>query len=313
MKTAIIGAARNRNGIGQFIARYFHRNKAEVAAVVGSTDKSSEAACLNLQRYGIDARSYSNFYLMVKEEKPDTVVIASPSHTHYEYVLKCIECGVKNIFCEKPFLWTGSLFDESLLSDLFSEADKKQTVIGMNSQWIFALPFYENLCGEIDRAGAKTFFMRMSPSVSGLQMLPESMPHVLSILFSVFGSGNIGEIVFEAENRLINIAFLYRTVDFKCRAKVELRTEQNQPRTLLFGFNNRIVSRELDINSYDIWFNCDNKRIRIADPLEMSVKNFIDSAETGRKPFAGKEHIVNTTRNLLEIYKTVIGYEQIET
>ena len=44
---------------------------------------------------------------MVEKEKPDAVVIASPSSTHYEYLKKCVEAGV-NVFCEKPFVWQHS-------------------------------------------------------------------------------------------------------------------------------------------------------------------------------------------------------------
>jgi hypothetical protein len=41
---------------------------------------------------------------MVAKERPAVAVIASPSSTHYEYVLKCVELGV-HVFCEKPFVW----------------------------------------------------------------------------------------------------------------------------------------------------------------------------------------------------------------
>ena len=39
MKISIIGAGRNNNGIGEYIAKYFHKNKAIVTSVLGTTKK----------------------------------------------------------------------------------------------------------------------------------------------------------------------------------------------------------------------------------------------------------------------------------
>ncbi len=91
LRVAIIGARRNRNGIGEYIAKYFHQEKANVVSVLGTSEESSRAGASALRKYGIEAASYVQFEKMVREAKPDAVVVASPSVTHHEYLTRSIE------------------------------------------------------------------------------------------------------------------------------------------------------------------------------------------------------------------------------
>jgi predicted dehydrogenase len=102
MRISIIGAGRTRNGIGEYIGKYFHQHGAEVISVPGTTEKTSLQASSALRKYGIDAHAYTDFHEMVSSEKNDVVVIAPPSSTHYDYLLKCLERGL-HIFCEKSY------------------------------------------------------------------------------------------------------------------------------------------------------------------------------------------------------------------
>jgi len=70
-----------------------------VTSVLGTSEKTSQEAAVALRKYGIDPASYTDFYRMVEQEKTDTVVIASPSWTHREYLIKCVEAEV-NIFAK---------------------------------------------------------------------------------------------------------------------------------------------------------------------------------------------------------------------
>src|SRR3990170_3808815 len=107
MKVSIIGAGRKRNGIGEYIAKYFHKNGARVTSVLGTSEETSTRAAWALKKYGMDSSPYTHFEKMVERERPDTVVIASPSTAHYDYLVKSVDLGL-NIFCEKPFIWPGN-------------------------------------------------------------------------------------------------------------------------------------------------------------------------------------------------------------
>ena len=303
MKTAIIGAGRNISGIGQYIGKYFQKNGASVISVLGTTDKTARKASSVLTQYGIDATGYTDFYSMMKRERPDVVIIASPALTHYEYLIKCVKEGV-HVFCEKPFVWQNKsdIDIKPLIEDIFEKAESKNLTIAMNSQWPFSLPYYEKLCGLIDSRKVDTFFIRLSPMVSGREMIIESVPHALSILYSVFGDGQIGNLSIEAYKEKIITKFHYIFPTGYCEVLIELVRTILQPRSFSYGFNSKIVHRVLDLDSYDISFKYSDMLLRISDPLELSVQDFISAVNDKREPLIGKAHIMRNMSLLKKIY-----------
>jgi predicted dehydrogenase len=301
MKISIIGAGRTRNGIGEYIGKYFHQQGARVTSVLGTTEKSSLQASSALRKYGIEAHSYTIFDEMVKGEKPDVVVIASPSSTHYEYLLKSIDSRL-HIFCEKPFVWDDHAGIRKRVEDIFEKAREKRITIAMNSQWPFSLDSYEAMCGKIEIPETNHFFMRMSPLSVGREMIPDSVPHPLSILYCRLGAGEIKRLNFESggEGKL-DIRFTYLFGTRACDVLIKLVHQNTQPREFSYGFNGRIVSRSLDLENYEIYFHYGNKILRIVDPLELSVKNFMEAIEKKTEPLIGAPHILNNMSLLKEI------------
>src|SRR4030042_2420499 len=162
MKVSIIGAGRARNGIGEYVGKYFHRHGGEVTSVLGTTEKTSLQACSALRKYGIEARPYTGFNEMVRIEIPEVVVIASPSSTHYEYLLKSSDLGL-NIFCEKPFIWGDLTNIPKTLQEIFNKAGEKKLTIAMNSQWSFAVHDYEKICEGVKIKNRNTFTITVAP------------------------------------------------------------------------------------------------------------------------------------------------------
>jgi predicted dehydrogenase len=301
MKIAVIGSGRKRNGIGEFIAKYLHQNGAEVACVLGSSPASASRAAANLERYGIRARSYSDLPAMLANESLDAAAVASPVETHLSYVQGCIDAGL-HIFCEKPFMSPEVERPGAVLDDLFGKAEDRSLVIAMNSQWPFCLPFYEELCGVLNPAGMERFFIRLSPIASGREMIPDSMPHALSLLYAAAGSGEIRKLSFSGDDNTLVIYFSYLTQEAEIRSTVELVREIEQPRTFSFGFNERIVRRVIDPETYTIYLTHKSKTIKITDPLELSVLDFLHAVRSDREPAVGSEHIRKTASLLAEIY-----------
>ncbi|MBT8351395.1 MAG: Gfo/Idh/MocA family oxidoreductase [Deltaproteobacteria bacterium] len=300
MKVSIIGAGRNNNGVGEFIAKYFHQNKADVISVLGTTRNTAQNATDRLKRYGIHASAYSDFYRMIEEERPDSIAIASPALTHFEYLIKSVKANL-NIFCEKPFSWKNH--DQTKQIDyIFQKAEDHNLKIAMNSQWPFSLPAYESLCGHIDKKKTDSFFIHLSPMVAGKEMILDSVPHALSILYSALGEGKIKNINFDSNKNKMKIGFIYHTNSSKCKVLISLVREEKQPRSFKFGFNDKIVSRGLDLKDYDIYFTYLDKTIKVADPLELSVKDFLSSVKYKREPQIGKLHIMATSDMLKNIY-----------
>lgn len=301
MKVAIIGAGRNRNGIGEFIAKYLNTSGAIVSCVLGTTTSSSSSAGANLVKYGIHARPYTDFSEMISSANPDMVVIASPTSTHREYIERCLDAGV-HIFCEKPLVSPELEDVPALIEDFFRKAQERSVVIAMNSQWPFCLSSYEELCGKIDPSTIERFSIRLSPTSSGREMIPDAVPHALSLLHWVAGNGEIKALSFEGCKDSMLIRFSYVAQCGICEVSMELVRESIQPRTFSFGFNGRIVRRLIDPGSYTIYLTYLGKTLNITDPLELSIRDFLAAVNTGGEPSMGRRHIVETASLLHDIY-----------
>jgi len=302
IRVLIVGAGRRRNGIGEYIAKYFHKNKAQVVAVLGTTQETSLRAASALEKYGIASTPYSDFDEMVDRESPDVLVIASPASTHYDYLARGLESGL-HVFCEKPFIWGVAGPLEKAVSHVLNRAREKQLTLAMNSQLPFTLNDYEKLCGKMERRESNRFYAAMSPFASGAEMIPDTMPHVLSLLYAVFGEGRVKNVRFESTTpRDLKIEFQYAGSSGICETRVELASHERQPRPFRFGWNGKIVNRSLDLANYDIYFDHEGQRLKIQDPLEASVINFIEAFERKVEPLVGSRHILNNTVLLKEIF-----------
>jgi Oxidoreductase family, NAD-binding Rossmann fold len=301
MKISIIGAGRTRNGIGEYIAKYFRQHGAEVTSVLGTTEQTSLQASSALRKYKIDAHSYTDFDEMVSAEEPDVVVIASPSSTHYDYLLRCLGRGL-HVFCEKPFIWDDRPDIRKRAEEFFEKAREKRLIVAMNSQWPFSIDDYEKICGKIRIEEKNHFFVRMSPFSPGRVMISESVPHPLSILYCRLGVGEIQTLDFELDGKgEMNIRFTYLFETRTCDVLIKLVHQKTPPRDFSFGFNEKIVSRSLDLNHYDIYFNFGKSKLKIPDPLERSVKNFMEAVENRAEPLMGYPHILHNTVLLKQI------------
>jgi predicted dehydrogenase len=303
MRIAIIGAGRNRNGIGEYIGKYFHKNGAQVVSVLGTTERTSEHAASSLRKYGIDSRPYTDFDQMVKKERPDAVAIASPSSTHDEYLARCIEAGL-HILCEKPFIWRDLDGLARRTEGILARAGDKNLTVAMNSQWPFAINDYQEICGKIEIRPWNTFFIHQSPYSSGKEMIPESVPHALSLLYSVFGTGEVYDLSYEwvgAEGMMIRFRYLFE--EKECYVIIELIKKEVQPREFQFGFNGKMATRRLNLERYDISFFHGERERRIADPLERSIQDFLAAVERRKEPAIGASHILTNMSLLGKIYQ----------
>jgi hypothetical protein len=300
MKVALVGARRTRNGIGHFIGNYFHRNGSQVVSLLGTSAETAALASITLEEFGIKALPYTDFAKMIADQCPDAVVIASPSVTHCGYLFKSLEAGM-HVFCEKPFIVVESGDVNKVLHNIFQLAGDKNLTIAMNSQWPFSLPYYEELCGTIESPEIERFYMQSSPPFAGKDMILESVPHALSLLYCKCGPGTIKNISVSSGQKQMEIRFAFQTGNSLCNSHLTLTQQLLPPRHFSFGFNDRMVNRNLNLENYDIYFSHSQHKVKILDPLDLSVKDFITAVRDKREPFIGKSHIINNTLLLNQI------------
>jgi hypothetical protein len=302
VKIALIGGRRKRSGIGPFIGNYFHRAGAEVVAVLGTTEATAREAASHLTQYGINAAAHTDFSRMLREARPDAVAIASPAATHLSYLLESVDAGI-HVFCEKPFIWDEPGDVTETLTRIFSMAESRKATVAMNSQWPFSLPFYEALCGPLQGKTVSSFYMRLSPQCGGREMIVEAVPHALSLLYCVCGAGTINNLTAAARADEMTICFDYGCTGPGCSAEIRLTSQYTQPRDFSFGFNGNIVTRSLELERYDIYFNYRDRSRKIEDPLDLSIKDFISAVTGGKAPLIGRAHIIDTTLLLRQLYR----------
>lgn len=95
LKTAVVGLG--RIGWNKHIPEIIkHREKFSLAAVV---DVSQERLDEAKEAYGVNG--YTDVAQMVRAEKPDLVVIASPTHLHHDHACTAMRLGA-DVFLDKP-------------------------------------------------------------------------------------------------------------------------------------------------------------------------------------------------------------------
>lgn len=86
-RIGIIGARRQAQGIGQYVARDLAALGANVCAIAGTSRPSVEVARQALRaNHGLSVRGYVGADEMIRGEKLDAVAICSPQQFHRQHL-----------------------------------------------------------------------------------------------------------------------------------------------------------------------------------------------------------------------------------
>jgi predicted dehydrogenase len=286
MRIAVIGARRCRNGIGAHLARFLVAAGADVVGLLGTTPATAADAAAQLEAAtGHRARAHVDADALIASERPDALVIASPHETHAAF-LELALAHQLHAFCDKPLLWGGAdpAGRARSLGARFLAARRHLVV---NTQWPRTLPTYDALHpGARDRP--RRFWMRMSPpSGRPLDMLLEAMPHPLSLLHAAVGSGAVEEVRFErlsghGDASALRATFAYVAASGPVDCVVDLVEAPRQPRAAGYGFDARVVHRELELPGYALFLRTDDgRRVPLPDPTPLHVRSFLDAVASG--------------------------------
>jgi predicted dehydrogenase len=277
-----------------------HLEGARVAAVLAQDAATAREDAGALKEYGITAEAYGDMEMLIDQHRPDAFVIASPATTHAAYVSRAVAAGM-HVLCEKPFIWDSGC-DIQQVSQILDSAREQGLTVAMNSQWPFVLPVYEKLCGLPPLEQLKSFYIQLAPLSRGRDMIPDSMPHALSILYSVLGPGSLEQVKLQPESDSLQVVFTYVGEHGHCRVTADLVHETRQPRSFAFGFNGSIARRTIDMETYRIAFTSGDQRLEADDPLQLSVRDFLHACRQGTSAQIEGAHIVNTMKMLEQIY-----------
>lgn len=99
LRLAIVGTG-ERGGVdwGVPIARDYR----DVVQLVGLCDINGKRAAAVRQMIGTDAPVFTDFDQMIRQSKPEMVLVTTIDATHWRYTTRAMELGV-DVLCEKPF------------------------------------------------------------------------------------------------------------------------------------------------------------------------------------------------------------------
>lgn len=97
----------------------------DYAEIVGVFDSNAKRAAAFVKEVPVDAPSFGDFDTMIKETKPDTVIVTTVDAYHSEYIIRALEYGC-DVITEKPMTIDGDRCEEILKAE--KKYGKKVTV-----------------------------------------------------------------------------------------------------------------------------------------------------------------------------------------
>lgn len=284
-RVLIIGARRRKQGLGEFIARYVHEEGVAICGIVGTTKNSVAEAARHLkEQYGIVTPGYADISTAIEQTDPTLVVIASPTNVHRQHLEAVAASGVPCL-CEKPLYWEDGALPETeeveRLVDRFCGPEQRLQLV---TQWPQTLDEYYSLYPEVRDQPVETFQMLLGPMTTGINMVVDALPHVLSMVHCLTGVGEVQKprAAYKNSNDL-NVSFEYRHDRGCLEVEVDLIHSPEAPRPAGYAINGHTVRRSIQLPEYQIMFeDASGNQVALEDPLRKLVRHTLTDAANGK-------------------------------
>ena len=305
-RALIIGARRRNQGLGEFIARYLHEQGAEICGIVGTSQDSVEQARAHLNKeYGIEAQGFTDLDEAIERSQPNVVVIASPTEVHHQHLEAVASAGV-SCLCEKPLYWDdGQPCDVPEVERLAGRFGGQGQLLELVTQAPETLDEFYTLYPEVKGKPAEQFRMLLGPAATGINMVIDSLPHVLSMVHCLTGLGEVHQPRAVVENpEHLYVYFDYRHAGGNTAVEVELVRTPKSPRPWGYAINDHAVKRSIQLPEYQMLFTGDSgEQISVADPLEKLIRRFLTDLENGKT--TDQEQIIASMKDLKDIVENL--------
>ncbi len=306
LRVGIVGATRRRQGIGQHIARHLAALGADVTAIAGSRRETAEQTAAGLAaQHALRVRPYGSLREMLASEPLDAVAICSPQEFHREHLTEALAAGV-HVLCEKPLVFEedrDGVADARPIVEGFAAARR---VLMVNEQWPYTLEAFERLYPEarLRRELPRKFAMLLSPDALGPEMIPNSLPHALSLLAALtpreYGTHEVrareigvefGEID-GVPGAAAEVRFSYDHAQGATRVALTMQRTAEQPRPAGYQIDGRWAFRRIEMPEYRMWLEhrhvgltarsspaARSPAVPLDDPLVLLLADFLKRCE----------------------------------
>jgi hypothetical protein len=284
-RVGIIGARRHRQGLGPHVARHLRDAGAEVVCFLATRAQTLEEARRDLDAtLGIRARGYLDLEEMLQSERPDALAILSPAETHRRYLDAALTAGL-HVLCEKPFVWgEGDVVQAA--RRIVSGFESRGLVLRESCQWPYTLPAFFALHPQTQRVTPKQFVMRLSPISAGAPMIPDAVPHALSLLQAIAPVADIRMEKLRFSTRRpdapeLSIGFQYRADGHAIETEIHLIQSEAAPKEAGYAINGCSIRRLVRASDYAIFFASGARVVDVPDPLALLVRDFVGDLRCG--------------------------------
>ncbi len=284
-RVGIVGARRERQGLGPYVVRDLAAAGACVPCFLATSEESRVLGERELREWwGVESRGHLDLERMLEIEDLDALAVLSPAETHERYVEAALAAGL-HVLCEKPFVWERDDLSRATrrLADAF---DARGLLLWENCQWSYMLPAYEALFPGALAAPPQSFDMKLQPASGGRQALGDALPHALSLL-QVLVPGESAElqgIAFERpgdDDGHQVVRFDYVADGARAEARIELAVSRARRRAPELALDGHRARRVVSDRGYDMRFEADGRSVALADPLTLLVADFTAALARG--------------------------------
>jgi hypothetical protein len=202
-------------------------------------------------------------------------------HQHLETVAAFdISC-----LCEKPLFWDdGKPVDPKEVERLVDRFCGEGQLLQLVAQWPETLVEYYSIYPEAKDQPVEQFEMLLGPASSGINMVIDSLPHVLSMVHCLTGVGEVQNSRAATKNpEHLTVSFDYRHATGRLEVTVDLVQTPESPRPAGYAINGHAVRRSIQLPEYQMMFTGESgKQAAVEDPLKKRVRNYLADLESGQ-------------------------------
>jgi len=290
-RAIVVGARCRRQGIGEFITRGLRNAGVDIAGIVGTSQTTVDEARRKLEaRYDIHTPGYSSLESALEKQQPDLVAICSPNAFHRTHLEMAVRARA-HCLCEKPLWWDDrEAGSKAITASVVAGFAERNLLLDLVTQWPFTLPSFAALYGNPHAEPLRQFEMILSPRSEGEAIIPDCLPHALSLLHALAGLGEVQDsaTLFADDGRDVTIRFRYihasGATDVTCRFK----TTVTKPSPAAYAINGRWMHRRVRVSDYGFEFEGEGKVVSAEDPLDLLIHDFITRIRFGAPTDAAK-------------------------
>lgn len=317
-RLAVVGARRARSGVGAWLARHLAAQGAEIAAVVGSRLATASRAADDLA----PALGHRPLALASPDDLqrlPDlaALVIASPNETHEPWLRFAVAQRL-HVLCEKPLVW-GSPDPVTWAAAHARRFAQRDLHLLVNAQWPNALPAFQALHPDLALGDVTTMVARLAPPSRGVEMLPDALPHALSLLYALAPDPrarltDVSAVWGDEEGRALTVRFTYAGAGRRIEAQVGFEEGGSSPRPFALTLDGHEARREVEPTTYAMRLVDGSRSVPLPDPMAAQAARFLDLVARGGAPTPdlsatlGVEHLAQVSAALPALAVTEIRF-----